>query len=868
MATGEELYKAVCKLWRKEGLVAFNETEKCLKQFCTSSGDYNSQAESFKKEYESTPEMQETIPDYMPYKNTLTSYKMPVTKITYEINGQEYVMYLLGDNGVICYDDLPHTVKAFDMSNAERRKYNSYALERHQELAKLTAYIFNLDGINLEESKSLSLILKHMCMDAYERDRYIRYLTYRYTPEIPAKKMLKKAKHLLMSKKLISYVWQCIAVDHEISPKEQEFFDKLVACYNLPESELSSLKRFSSKFATLADDQFVKEYLDSRPVYFAQERYMPWLIGMALGVIFFIVGLIINEGGWSIVLGLVLGISSFFLFRRNLPPEQKEIDKYYKELCKEPELDKMEANGSDFLLKIRARIGIFFDRLFGGYTDGNGTIDTFSDVDHTSSFRRSEMRMDDDDESERIPVEPIVAGSAIAEATSASEKKNQKQQNKIPNTPPTKSYNQPTTLPKPLNPSQQKSDASQLNPKEPAKKSNKTPIIIGIVAVFIVIGALVSFLLLRNHKTNESETQIMTEAPIEAIEENTNPCLTVLNQLYDNYVFGNQFDQFGQVVDDLFTKKGKQKLLDAYDYDCETGDCYGIWALRTMAQDGDGESKIIDISQIGNGKYTVKYLDMGTMGETMVTFAEENGKMKIDDFRTIFDESYDENVGYLSFDIAGLYSNKNENEFGCLFLYYDGSYMTVGYDWPEEKGHYVIQNNEVMFAPSAVTNIEDDPAKWIEVSDRAFYVLPIDNTNQKVGRYTKEAFLTEKEVAEAKAEYGDDWVFMVGGDGFCTRSTLEEFKQKSAFDDENTSTPSQSVSIGHSQNQVVVIDGSGLRLRLGPSTSSDTFKWPDGTNRHPNVGDKFKYLGESGDFYKIDFNGNELWVSKQFSHIE
>ena len=69
-------------------------------------------------------------------------------------------------------------------------------------------------------------------------------------------------------------------------------------------------------------------------------------------------------------------------------------------------------------------------------------------------------------------------------------------------------------------------------------------------------------------------------------------------------------------------------------------------------------------------------------------------------------------------------------------------------------------------------------------------------------------------------------------------------------------------------SQIVVIDGSQLRLRLAPSTSSDTFKWPDGTNRHPNVGDKFRYLGESGDFYKIDFNGNELWVSKQYTHLE
>ena len=66
----------------------------------------------------------------------------------------------------------------------------------------------------------------------------------------------------------------------------------------------------------------------------------------------------------------------------------------------------------------------------------------------------------------------------------------------------------------------------------------------------------------------------------------------------------------------------------------------------------------------------------------------------------------------------------------------------------------------------------------------------------------------------------------------------------------------------------VVIDGSELRLRLGPSTSSETLKWGDGSNRHPEVGEKFRLLDESGDFYKIDYKGNEVWVSKQFSHIE
>lgn len=71
-----------------------------------------------------------------------------------------------------------------------------------------------------------------------------------------------------------------------------------------------------------------------------------------------------------------------------------------------------------------------------------------------------------------------------------------------------------------------------------------------------------------------------------------------------------------------------------------------------------------------------------------------------------------------------------------------------------------------------------------------------------------------------------------------------------------------------SGTRYVVIDGSELRLRLGPSTSADTFKWGDGSNRHPVVGEKFRYLGESGDFYEIDFKGHQLWVSKLYTHIE
>ena len=74
---------------------------------------------------------------------------------------------------------------------------------------------------------------------------------------------------------------------------------------------------------------------------------------------------------------------------------------------------------------------------------------------------------------------------------------------------------------------------------------------------------------------------------------------------------------------------------------------------------------------------------------------------------------------------------------------------------------------------------------------------------------------------------------------------------------------------GYEEEEVfVVIDGSELRLRLEPSTSADTFKWPDGTNRHPKVGERFLYIGETEDFYEINFHGNFVWVSKKFTHLE
>lgn len=69
-------------------------------------------------------------------------------------------------------------------------------------------------------------------------------------------------------------------------------------------------------------------------------------------------------------------------------------------------------------------------------------------------------------------------------------------------------------------------------------------------------------------------------------------------------------------------------------------------------------------------------------------------------------------------------------------------------------------------------------------------------------------------------------------------------------------------------DKYVVINTTNLRLRYGPSLQADTYKKSDGTNQHPNKGQKFLYLGEENDFYNIDYYGNSLWVAKEFSYID
>lgn len=66
---------------------------------------------------------------------------------------------------------------------------------------------------------------------------------------------------------------------------------------------------------------------------------------------------------------------------------------------------------------------------------------------------------------------------------------------------------------------------------------------------------------------------------------------------------------------------------------------------------------------------------------------------------------------------------------------------------------------------------------------------------------------------------------------------------------------------------MVVFSGTDIHLRVSPSTSSGWLTWSDGTTRSIPDGGKLEYAGDYGDWYAVKYDGRQLYVSKQFTHL-
>ena len=84
-----------------------------------------------------------------------------------------------------------------------------------------------------------------------------------------------------------------------------------------------------------------------------------------------------------------------------------------------------------------------------------------------------------------------------------------------------------------------------------------------------------------------------------------------------------------------------QYLKDQYEYDVEG---YAVWLFRTSANDGkpgaeDVKSKVLSITKDNEGWYHYTFTDGGWHGENKIKLHMENGKVVMDDLKSVYDEA-------------------------------------------------------------------------------------------------------------------------------------------------------------------------------------------------------------------------------------
>ncbi len=142
---------------------------------------------------------------------------------------------------------------------------------------------------------------------------------------------------------------------------------------------------------------------------------------------------------------------------------------------------------------------------------------------------------------------------------------------------------------------------------------------IGLTIAILPLLASVSCSQGKDAKAAESEITVTEtveatteEAPAVDVEADK----ALVSSLYEKCVllpFGKRADE--AYAKDVCSDECVKKLVAANEF--EDGSL-AFWALRTDAQDGDGDSKVTAIEPMGDGWYKVSYLDQGFKGETRV----------------------------------------------------------------------------------------------------------------------------------------------------------------------------------------------------------------------------------------------------------
>ena len=257
----DSVFSGPVRKWKRYNRVEFD----CLDEICETIG------KSFPHSVEAGKMLKEAYKTHLQglkkdaegfhYTSDMKVTTVPAATIHYQVNGDNYSLCVLGNTHVVVTDRLPKTVKEFKKSLFQRIGNVFTRKRRHMAFLKLAAYIFQQDGLTASESQTLLSFVDALTKRDSKKKKLLARLE-RFNAKMPYEQFRGEIKKLLHSKKVLTFAWQCMAVDKGISQGDLELFDKL--CKDLKvsdELEIEALKRYATKFTHLDSATLVKEYL-------------------------------------------------------------------------------------------------------------------------------------------------------------------------------------------------------------------------------------------------------------------------------------------------------------------------------------------------------------------------------------------------------------------------------------------------------------------------------------------------------------------------------------------------------------------------------------------------------------------------------
>ena len=117
-----------------------------------------------------------------------------------------------------------------------------------------------IDGRSPEESRLLNAFVRSLGYSNAKSKRLMAELAG-YDASMDYNTLREEIRHLLKSKRVLTFAWHCMERDGVVSDQENALWLQLAAEFGIGEAEQASLKRNASRFALLGDEALVEEYL-------------------------------------------------------------------------------------------------------------------------------------------------------------------------------------------------------------------------------------------------------------------------------------------------------------------------------------------------------------------------------------------------------------------------------------------------------------------------------------------------------------------------------------------------------------------------------------------------------------------------------